>query len=129
MDIRAVRESFAKIEGRPPVLTFKEYLALPEAIALKLHPLELHAVTLDRAKLHAGKLVDELREKIAALEKKVEERGALKYCGTYKLDTDYEKGDACTYAGSLWVARENTTARPGTGPEWTLAVKKGKDAR
>jgi len=71
-----------------------------------------------------------LLKRVAALETEVKElqgRGTLKYHGVYAPDGDYRKGDACTYAGSLWVARENTTARPGTGPEWQLAVKRGKD--
>lgn len=74
-------------------------------------------------------VVRPLVKHIKALEKKVEERGALKYCGTYSLGMNYEKGDAVTYAGSLWVARTDTKTRPGTGQEWTLAVKRGRDAR
>ncbi len=122
-----LRESFAKRHGRSMVTTVAEYVKLPEAIAHKLLPMEYHMVTLDHAKVFARTLFDGLRQEVEALRKTVEERGALKYVGTFKLDTAYEKGDACTYAGSLWVARENTTARPGTGPEWQLAVKRGKD--
>jgi len=72
-----------------------------------------------------------LKGRIEALEKEVEalqERGALKYCGTFKAGTDYEKGDAITYGGSLWVALNDTTAEP-PGPDWCLAAKKGKDGR
>jgi hypothetical protein len=40
-------------------------------------------------------------------------------------DRQYVQGDAVTYAGALWIAQRETTARPGEGPDngWRLAVK------
>jgi hypothetical protein len=40
-------------------------------------------------------------------------------------DGQYVQGDAVTYAGALWIAQRQTTARPGEGPDngWRLAVK------
>jgi hypothetical protein len=58
---------------------------------------------------------------------------------TIKLDTildrgvweqkRYEKGDAVTYGGSLWIAQQDTTDAPGASKAWRLAVKKGRDGR
>ncbi|MBV2181688.1 MAG: hypothetical protein KUL86_10715 [Castellaniella sp.] len=58
---------------------------------------------------------------------------------TIKLDTildrgvweqkQYEKGDAVTYGGSLWIAQQDTTDAPGASKAWRLAVKKGRDGR
>ena len=59
---------------------------------------------------------------------------------TIKLDTvldqgvwrdgDYEKGDAVTYGGSLWIAQvDDPKDAPGTSKDWRLAVKKGRDGR
>ena len=57
---------------------------------------------------------------------------ALIYRGVYDPTTAYLAGDNVTYGGSLWVAKEDTTTRPGT-PEgakfWQLAVKKGADGK
>lgn len=42
----------------------------------------------------------------------------------------YAKGDAVTWDGSLWVAGDTTTERPGTGATaWRLAAKRGRDGR
>lgn len=59
---------------------------------------------------------------------------------TIKLDTvidqgvwtekEYEKGDAVTYGGSLWIAQEDQPdGAPGATKAWRLAVKKGRDGK
>ena len=48
--------------------------------------------------------------------------------GVWK-EGDYEKGDAVTYGGSLWIAQEATTDAPSTSKAWRLAVKKGRDGK
>ena len=46
--------------------------------------------------------------------------------GVYASGATYEKGDATTYGGSLWIAQRDTdTSPPGDG--WRLAVKRGRD--
>jgi hypothetical protein len=48
--------------------------------------------------------------------------------GTYAAGRQYVKGDAVTHDGSLWIARQATTARPATtdgAAAWRLAVKRG----
>lgn len=55
---------------------------------------------------------------------------AMLYRGVYVPGKLYERGDVVTWAGSLWHANAETTTRPGDGaPAWTLAVKRGRDAK
>ena len=49
--------------------------------------------------------------------------------GPYKSGESYEKGDAVSYGGSLWIAQDATNEKPDGGKGWRLAVKKGRDAR
>ena len=51
--------------------------------------------------------------------------------GTYKAAYDYEKGDAVTHGGCLWIAQNDAPeGAPGLGGEgWRLAVKKGRDGK
>jgi integrin beta 3 len=52
------------------------------------------------------------------------------YRGVYAAGTSYAKGDAVTFGGSLWIAREATSAKPGDGATaWQLAVKAGREGR
>lgn len=41
----------------------------------------------------------------------------------------YEKGDAVSYGGSLWIAQQDTEDAPGTSKAWRLAVKRGRDGK
>lgn len=50
------------------------------------------------------------------------------YRGVWR-EGQYKAGDAVTWAGSLWIANEDTAAKPDTGESWQLAVKRGRDAR
>jgi integrin beta 3 len=47
--------------------------------------------------------------------------------GQYRAGAAYQWGDVVTYAGSLWVAKADTDARPaeGDGP-WRLMVRRGE---
>ncbi|WP_323008937.1 hypothetical protein [Paracoccus sp. (in: a-proteobacteria)] len=49
--------------------------------------------------------------------------------GPYKSGEAYEKGDAVTFGGALWIAQEDTSEKPEGGKAWRLAVRKGRDAR
>lgn len=49
--------------------------------------------------------------------------------GVYKDGREYEAGDAVTWAGSLWIAKEKTSGRPDSGQGWRLAVKRGRDGK
>lgn len=49
--------------------------------------------------------------------------------GVYKADGEYQRGDAVTWGGSLWIAQDETNEKPGEGKGWRLAVKKGRDGK
>jgi hypothetical protein len=50
--------------------------------------------------------------------------------GVYRAETGYEKGDAVSFGGSIWIAQQDTDTKPGQGnPHWRLAVKHGRDGR
>lgn len=42
---------------------------------------------------------------------------------------EYKAGDAVTWGGSLWIAQKDTGAKPESGEDWRLAVKRGRDGR
>jgi hypothetical protein len=52
------------------------------------------------------------------------------YRGIWDATAKYVRGDAVTWAGAQWVAKNDTTDKPGEGGEgWQLSVKKGRDGR
>jgi integrin beta 3 len=52
------------------------------------------------------------------------------YRGTYEAGRTYQRGDASTWGGSIWVAKTDTGDKPGEGATgWQLAVKAGRDGR
>lgn len=52
------------------------------------------------------------------------------YRGIYRAEHTYEQGDATTWGGSIWIARQDApTGRPGNSEEWTLSVKHGRDGK
>lgn len=55
------------------------------------------------------------------------------YRDVYESGKSYEAGEAVTWAGSLWIAKEATTAKPGEASTasraWRLAVKAGRDGK
>jgi integrin beta 3 len=49
--------------------------------------------------------------------------------GVWKEGAAYAKGDAVTWAGSLWIAQKDTDSKPEGGDGWRLAVKRGRDGK
>lgn len=49
--------------------------------------------------------------------------------GVYKAETTYERGDGVSFGGSFWIAKTATSAKPGEGEDWRLAVKRGRDGK
>jgi integrin beta 3 len=45
----------------------------------------------------------------------------------------YEQGDVVSWGGSMWIARQTTTAKPGTADPasaaWRLAVQRGREGK
>lgn len=64
-----------------------------------------------------------------AVLKRIETKG-VEYKGVWQASQDYRRGDLVTFDGSVWHANATTRAKPGSGSKaWTLAVKRGADAR
>lgn len=52
------------------------------------------------------------------------------YKGVWSEGTGYREGNTVTFGGSGWVCmKSDTQEKPGTGSDWTLAIKKGRDGR
>lgn len=50
--------------------------------------------------------------------------------GVWRADGKYERGDAVTADGSLWIAKaDSPNHEPGKGPQWRLAVTRGRNGR
>jgi len=48
--------------------------------------------------------------------------------GVFREGSEYAKGDGVTFGGSFWIAQKDAPeGKPGTSPDWRLAVKKGRD--
>lgn len=55
---------------------------------------------------------------------------AMIYRNIWREGNTYEHGDTVTWGGSLWHCNKSTDSKPGDGQEcWTLAAKKGRDAK
>lgn len=71
-----------------------------------------------------------VKEEIAPLKARLEEMEVFKYVGVWKEGEQYHAGNFVTDHGSLWHCNCNSTSRPGSDPiGWTLAVKRGSDAK
>lgn len=51
------------------------------------------------------------------------------YCGIWKDGEAYLKGDRVTWSGSLFIAKQDTTDKPGLTTAWQLSVKHGKEGK
>jgi HK97 family phage portal protein len=50
--------------------------------------------------------------------------------GVFSPDERYERGDAVTHSGSLWIAQRDEPGRPGvSGDGWRLGAKRGRDGK
>lgn len=49
--------------------------------------------------------------------------------GVYRPGVTYRKASLVTAQGSLWMALEDTSDRPGDSKAWRLAVKRGRDGK
>jgi hypothetical protein len=76
-----------------------------------------------------GEVLGRLRkELITPLQKRVDEleqRPVLAYRGIYDETITYDRGDACTHQGGLWLCLSATMDRPGRGVDWRLIIKSG----
>jgi len=49
--------------------------------------------------------------------------------GVYRQGASYGKGNGVTWGGCFWIARVDTSDKPGATDAWRLAVKKGRDGK
>lgn len=85
------------------------------------------------AKWDVERFVDSLRdyikEAVVPLARRVKaiEQGDTflqSYQGTFAAGSECKRGTLWTHKGSLWLAKQDTTATPGTDPAaWNLVVK------
>jgi hypothetical protein len=75
-----------------------------------------------------GKL---MRDALEPLKKRIEEleNSPFKFIGAWSEGMEVVAGNFVSYGGSMWHCNEATKAKPGTGPEFTLAVKRGAEGR
>jgi hypothetical protein len=60
----------------------------------------------------------------------IEQKGlGVAYYGVWQASQEYQRGALVTFDGSMWHCNETTRAKPGTGTAWTLAVKRGQEAK
>lgn len=50
-------------------------------------------------------------------------------CGVWAPDQSFLKGDGVTWAGSFWIAQDDTSDKPDGSKSWRLAVKRGRDGK
>lgn len=103
--------------------------------------LESHSVGATVAKLYSSLIARFMVNKfaagaeVAALERRVaalEQRGAVNLAdadkGVWK-DGPYPRGSCVTFGGSYWLAKQDTTSKPGTDSTWRLVAKRGADGK
>jgi hypothetical protein len=71
-----------------------------------------------------GKAIKPLQDKIEELENR-----PFKFVGVWTQGMELVPGNVCSYAGSMWHCNEPTSSKPGTGPEFSLCVKRGRDGK
>lgn len=73
-----------------------------------------------------GRELSGIKKRLASLEA----APVVKYAGIFDRTRSYAPGSMVTYKGSTWHANvEAKGVEPGDGASWTLAVKRGRDAR
>jgi hypothetical protein len=61
---------------------------------------------------------------MAEVDARIAAQPSVHHAGTWK-EGAFKGGALCTHAGSLWLAKRATTARPGQSDAWQLIVKNG----
>lgn len=72
-----------------------------------------------------------LQPRLNSLERRIEqlEKSPLEYSGVFEAGRTYRRGQLTTRQGSIWFCNSETASRPGDDDSWTLACKRGRDAR
>jgi hypothetical protein len=124
-DHGATRERLAAVEARPPIPGPAGKDGAPGADGFTADDLTATQDPADDRVITLGYRRGEITKAIGVFR-----FGLPRYCGIYDAARGYEKGDHVTWNGSLWYCHAPTATRPGEGsPDWTLAVKHGRDGR
>ena len=83
----------------------------------------------ERIEKHLAETERRSAQRVQRLEQRMDAATGLRYLGTHDPGEVYEAGDGVTHGGSLWVAKQRTSSKPGADTTWQLAVKHGRDAR
>jgi len=103
---------------------------LSEFMAKTLAPVfESILKRVERIEQRAAETERRSAQRVQRLEGRMDAATGLRYLGVHDDGEAYEPGDAVTHGGSLWIAKERTSAKPGIDGTWQLAVKRGKDGR
>jgi flagellar hook-basal body complex protein FliE len=104
-----------------------EQLSKPTSLRFVMMEMTSISVAVKHALRKRDDLIKALSERLAA----VEAAPSMAYRGVWKSSEAYAKGTFVTSDGSLWHANHDVAGvEPGKGdPAWTLAVKRGRDAR
>lgn len=107
--VRSALKSFRATAKNPDEAvryTQGQHVALQETLALQMFTI--------------SRLVDRIE--------RLEARPAVKYCGVWSPDREYEADNQVTHAGGLWIAKGcSKNCRPGKSPDlWHLCVKSGR---
>jgi hypothetical protein len=70
-------------------------------------------------------LIDSLLKRVDALEAMPRQE----YKGIWSAEFEYREAQCVTYGGSTWYCWRKTMQQPGTGADWQLMTKKGRDAK
>lgn len=76
---------------------------------------------------HVEAVLKPIREQIAGLMIQIDavRNDAMRYCGVWGPG-EYSPPDVCTDHGALWLARRETSTRPGTSDSGWQLIAKGK---
>jgi hypothetical protein len=124
---RAFRKSLSALDAEYP--EGKRSVSISQNQYTALKAVVTNGVALARAVgLRDQTKIDSLEARLKTIEATAK---GMKYCGVWKATEAYAKGNFVTADGSLWHAnRDVAGVEPGKGDTaWTLAVKRGRDAR
>lgn len=77
-------------------------------------------------------LVETVERAVASLRNEIMTelaKRSVEYLGVHQEGRTYTRGSFTTFQGSLWHCNKQTSAKPGTSADWTLAVKCGRDGK
>ena len=133
----AAQEKLVPSEGKLDAATMQRIKASPEGKRIDAMVAGIASVVKQYVEQRLTRLSEMLGEEAGMMEKRLadrigslERRRELCYRGVWQPATSYVENSVVTQDGSLFIAKEETTLKPGDGNgAWQLAVKRGRDAK